>query len=91
MAPTVCIDDRLDAPARNVENSRARWYHGLEKAIYTLERLPRRCPLAPEAKKIKRPVRHLLYGRKPNVYRVLYEIDETRKAVRVPCDGRIHC
>ena len=27
----------------------ARWYNGLEKAIYTLERFPRRCPLAPEA------------------------------------------
>ena len=61
----------------------ARWYNGLEEAIYTLERFPRRCPLAPEAKKIKRPVRHLLYGRKPNVYRVLYDIDGPRKAVRV--------
>jgi len=61
----------------------ARWYNGLEKAIYTLGRFPRRCPLAPEAERIKRPVRHLPYGRKPNVYRVLYEIDEPRKAVRV--------
>lgn len=25
----------------------ARWYNGLEKAIYTLERFPRRCPVAP--------------------------------------------
>jgi plasmid stabilization system protein ParE len=61
----------------------ARWYNGLEKAIYTLERFPRRCPLAPEARKAQRPVRHLLYGTKPHVYRVLYEIDEPGKAVRV--------
>jgi hypothetical protein len=30
----------------------------------------------PEAKKSKRPLRQLLYGRKPHVYRVIYEIDE---------------
>ena len=61
----------------------ARWYNGLERAVYTLERFPRRGPLALEAKKLKRPVRHSHYGRKPNVYRVLYEIDEPLKAVRV--------
>ncbi len=61
----------------------ARWYNGLEEAIYTLERSPRRCPVAPEARKAKRPLRHLLYGAKPHVYRVLYEIDEAHKAVRV--------
>jgi toxin ParE1/3/4 len=61
----------------------ARWYNGLEEAIYTLERFPRRCPVAPEARKAKRPMRHLLYGAKPHVYRVLYEIDEPHKAVRV--------
>jgi plasmid stabilization system protein ParE len=61
----------------------ARWYNGLEKAVYTLQTLPRRCPAAPEARKSKRPLRHLLYGRKPHVYRVIYEIDEKEKAVRV--------
>jgi hypothetical protein len=40
----------------------ARWYNGLERAVYTLERFPRRGPLALEAKKLKRPVRHLLYA-----------------------------
>jgi toxin ParE1/3/4 len=28
-------------------------------------------------------LRHLLYGKKPNVYRVILEIDEARKVVRV--------
>ena len=27
----------------------ASWFNGLEEAIYTLERFPRRCPMAPEA------------------------------------------
>jgi mRNA-degrading endonuclease RelE of RelBE toxin-antitoxin system len=61
----------------------SRWFNGLEAAIYTLERLPRRCPLAPESKRAKRRLRHLLYGAKRDAYRVIYEIDESRKVVRV--------
>jgi len=61
----------------------ARRFNSLEEAIYTLERLPRRCPLAPEDKKTRLPLRHLLYGRKPNVYRVIYGIDQPRRTVRV--------
>src|SRR6266571_2376426 len=45
----------------------ARWYNGLEKALYSLERFPRRCPVAPESKTTKRSLRHLLHGKKPHV------------------------
>ena len=31
----------------------------------------------------KRKLRHLLYGKKPHVYRVIYEVDEGRQAVWV--------
>jgi toxin ParE1/3/4 len=61
----------------------AQWLDGLELAIYTLEQFPRRCPSAPESRRVKRPLRHLLYGRKPDVYRVIYEIDERRRIVSV--------
>ena len=60
-----------------------RLFNGLEKAIYTLEQLPRRCPVAPESKRAKRRLRQLLYGAKRDVYRVIYEIDESRKVVWV--------
>jgi toxin ParE1/3/4 len=60
-----------------------RWFNGLEKAVYTLETNPGRCPVAPESKKADRPLRHLLYGKKPHVYRVIYEIDDLKKLVRV--------
>jgi plasmid stabilization system protein ParE len=60
-----------------------RWFNGLEAAIYSLERLPRRSPVAPESKRAKRQLRHLLYGAKRDVYRVIFEIDESRKIVRV--------
>ncbi len=59
------------------------WFNGLERAIYSLETFPRKCPMAPESRKAGRSLRHVLYGRKPHVYRAIYEIDEARKIVRV--------
>jgi toxin ParE1/3/4 len=61
----------------------ARWFNGLEAAIDTLELFPRRCPMAPENTTGQRRLRHLLYGSKRDVYRVIYDIDEPRKLVRV--------
>ncbi len=61
----------------------ARWYNGLEQAVYTLEMRPRRCPIAAEARKVKRQLRHLLFGAKPRVYRVIFEVDERRHIVWV--------
>jgi toxin ParE1/3/4 len=70
---------------KNVAESHAaaRWYNGLEEAVYALETRPNRCPVAPEARKLKRNLRHLLYGNKPHVYRVIYEIEEQRQTVWV--------
>src|ERR1019366_5705096 len=58
---------------KNAAESRAaaRWYNGLEQAVYALASYPRRCPVAPEARRAKRKLRHLLYGKKPHVYRVI--------------------
>ncbi|MGH9351785.1 MAG: type II toxin-antitoxin system RelE/ParE family toxin [Terriglobia bacterium] len=61
----------------------ARWYNGLEQAVYALASYPNRCPVAPEARKMKRKLCNLLYGSKPHVYRVIYDVDEGRKAVWV--------
>jgi mRNA-degrading endonuclease RelE of RelBE toxin-antitoxin system len=61
----------------------AEWFNALEEAVLTLERFPRRCPVAPESRAAKRSLRHLLYGKKANVNRLIHEIDEQSKAVRV--------
>jgi toxin ParE1/3/4 len=61
----------------------ARWYNGLEKAVYALEKYPYCCPAAPESRRIRRTLRHSLYGKKPHVYRIIYEIDERRHIVWV--------
>jgi toxin ParE1/3/4 len=57
----------------------ARWFNRLEKAIFSLEKYPNRGPLTPEDP----TVRHLLYGQKPYVYRIIYEVDEKTSTVYV--------
>jgi len=56
-----------------------KWYKGLREAALTLEKLPNRCPATPENPQL----RHLLYGRKPHVYRVIYRVLENEKRVNV--------
>jgi toxin ParE1/3/4 len=60
-----------------------RWFNTLERSIDSLGHLPRRCPAAPEARRAKRNLRQLLHGRKPHVYRIIYEVDEHGKTVQV--------
>ena len=55
------------------------WFDGLEKVIYSLERYAKRGPIAPEDRKL----RHLLYGRKPHVYRIIYEVKKRSSRVDV--------
>lgn len=59
------------------------WLVRLRLAIDGLETLPHRCPLAPDLIGTHREMRQLLYGQKPHIYRVLYEIDENQHVVRV--------
>jgi len=61
----------------------AAWFNGLERAILSLEQLPKRCRIAPESFDPDQPVRVFNYGRSPHVYRVFFTIDETAKVVRV--------
>jgi toxin ParE1/3/4 len=56
-----------------------RWFNGLERALLTLEEHPERCPTTPEDARL----RHLLYGKKPHVYRVIYRVSEARNEVDI--------
>jgi toxin ParE1/3/4 len=55
------------------------WYLGFKAAILSLEQQPNRCPLTRKKDKL----RHLLYGRKPHIYRVIYRVLEKQKQVEV--------
>lgn len=65
----------------NAESSDAAltWYRGLKEAILSLEEWPKRCPLVRKRDKL----RHLLYGHKPHIYRVIYRVVEKQKHVEV--------
>jgi plasmid stabilization system protein ParE len=52
-----------------------RWFSTLQDAIASLAEFPERCPLAHESAAFPFEVRHLLYGRIPHVYRILFTIE----------------
>ena len=56
-----------------------KWYRGLKDAILSLEDNPNRCPMTSETSRL----RHLLYGKKPHIYRVIYRVMERAKRVEV--------
>jgi plasmid stabilization system protein ParE len=65
----------------NAEHSEAAlsWYWGLKDAILRLREFPTRCPVTRK----KGQLRHLLYGRKPHVYRVIFRVMEKQRYVEV--------
>ena len=64
--------------ARDSAQARA-WFTGLERAILGLDEHPARHPAIPEDASL----RHVLYGGRRNVYRVIYAIDEPNQTVTV--------
>ena len=62
--------------ARVASASAARWLTGLFTAIQTLANMPACCPVIPEADEIGSPLRHLLYGKRTGIYRIIFDIQE---------------
>ncbi len=58
----------------------ANWFAGLMDAIFSLEKMPDRCPIAPESREFAIEVRQLLYGKRRNVYRVLFSVTYDNEA-----------
>ena len=55
------------------------WFNNLTEAIYSLERFPERGAIIPESKKL----RHLLFGKRPRSYRIIYSVDWRNHVVNV--------
>jgi hypothetical protein len=51
------------------------WFNRLLAAIESLQTMPQRCAYATENNQFPFEVRQLLFGRKPNVYRVVFTIE----------------
>jgi plasmid stabilization system protein ParE len=72
--------DRVFEEIRASDSEAAlKWYRGLYVAILTLEKLPHRCPSTRENSQF----RHLLYGHKPHIYRVIFRVLEKQKQIEV--------
>jgi len=65
---------------RRAPREAARWFHELWAAVDSLREMPNRCALAPESLVLRRGIRQLLFGKAPDVYRVLFVVvnDEVR-------------
>ena len=55
------------------------WFNDLERAVLNLDEHPSRCPPTPE----DATLRHLLYGARPNTYRIIFSIDDRSRLVTV--------
>lgn len=60
-----------------------RWYEAVRDAVLTLDEMPARCPAAPEAARLGVPLRQLLHGKHPSIYRVVFRIAEDAGEVHV--------
>ena len=59
------------------------WLVRLFAAIDTLSRNPARCPVIAEAEELGFSARHLLYGKGRGLYRIIFDIREEERHVRV--------
>ncbi len=53
----------------------ARWRNGMFDTLRSLRELPNRCALAPENDVFAEEIRQLLYGKRPHVFRILFNVD----------------
>lgn len=62
----------------NYPDSAEDWLWGISQAVTSLSKLPERCPVSSESEAFDVIVRQLIYGRKPNTYRILFSIQEEK-------------
>ena len=60
--------------AQRAPRAAVKWFNGLLDVVASLGTFPTRCGIAPESTKAGEQIRHMLYGRKPHVYRILFTI-----------------
>jgi plasmid stabilization system protein ParE len=68
------LDEAICYAAKRAPMTAARWLERFQQAIEGLAKSPLSWPLAHESKKAKLSLREMLFGRKPNVFRVVFEV-----------------
>ena len=73
------IDSAVDYIAQNSVRAARKWKTGLQSVILSLQELPSRFPLIPEAEQLGFPYRSALHYS----HRVIFRIDEVKSSVYV--------
>lgn len=78
------MDDATAWAAQHAPTTVARWLERFHLALRTLDANPQRCPLARKDSKVDIELRELHFGKRPNVFRVVFTIDEdTVRVLRI--------
>jgi plasmid stabilization system protein ParE len=78
------VVETIDWLKRRSPQSAASWRSLLEKQLQTLEDRPQRCALAAEAADLGIEIRELLFGKRRNIYRILFVVQSNRvKVLRI--------
>ncbi|MBV9888847.1 MAG: type II toxin-antitoxin system RelE/ParE family toxin [Acidobacteria bacterium] len=73
------LQDLYDSISAQTSQNAFVWFNALVEVIYSLDRFPERGAVPPESKYD----RQLFFGRKPPIYRIVYEFDKRRRIVNV--------
>lgn len=83
------LDDAYQFAARHAPTAATAWLTRFEAALRTLETNPDRCPTAHESRRTGRDLREFLFGRRPNIFRVIFLIeDDSVRVLRIRRSAR---
>ena len=75
------LDEAYRYATQNAPQTAIKWFSRFYEALQTLCTNPTRCMRATEDRKSNRELRQLLYGKRPNIFRAVYTIDEKASIV----------
>jgi plasmid stabilization system protein ParE len=78
------LDDAFVWAACEAPSTAARWLDRFQSALQRLATNPQYCPRAREHRKVDLELRETLFGKTPNVFRVIFVIDgDTVRVLRI--------
>ncbi len=72
----------------NYQDLAESWLWGISQAVSSLSKFPERCPISSESNAFDVVVRQLLYGKKPNIYRILFSIQDEKVYILRVCSTK---
>ena|ERR1700744_2154424 len=73
------LEDIHESVGARTSRRASSWFRALIEQVYKLDQFPERGAPAPESKQD----RQLFFGKKPHIYRIIYEFNRRRRIVNV--------